>query len=320
MAILKEISAVASIKMPIGENWTVSRCRYSSGDGVKTRLCIATGVHGDEMMGQLVVYDVAQRIAKDPQHLHGVVDIYPMINPLGLDIGERMVPSGTRLDMNRAFPGNKDGTALESMCYHIVEDMKGADLVLDIHASSQITSSLFCARLHEVSANEMVSEAQALCPQVIWVLPHKAAYNAALTGALTLAGTKAIAIEIDERRLRTRMIVDDVVKGIFCKMKEMGIWSGEACEVPAPGSIPCMLTDEDMCRVTCKKPGMFVPMENIGTQVAEGDVLGTIFDALRGEPVETVVAPADGLVFVQRRYSAVYPGTLIARLCRKERA
>jgi len=26
------------------------------------------------------------------------------------------------------------------------------------------------------------------------------------------------------------------------------------------------------------------------------------------------------LIFTQRRYSAVYPGTLIARLCRKERA
>ena len=54
--------------------------------------------------------------------------------------------------------------------------------------------------------------------------------------------------------------------------------------------------------------------------VKAGDVLGTIFNALEGEPVETVVAPEGGLVFTQRRYSAVYPGTLIARLCRKERA
>ena len=319
MAVLKEISAVASIKMPIGENWTVSRCRYSSDDGAKKRLCIATGVHGDEMMGQLVVYDIAQRITKEPQHLHGIVDIYPMLNPLGLDIGERMVPSSTRLDMNRAFPGNENGTALESMCYHIVEDMKGADLVLDVHASSQITSSLYCARLHESSAKDMVREAQALCPQVIWVLPNKAAYNAALTGALALAGTKAIAIEIDERRLRTQMIVDGVVEGIFCKMKEMGIWSGETCAVPELSQIPCMFADEDMCRVTCTRPGMFVPIEKIGTEVKQGDVLGTIFDALQGQPVETVLAPADGLVFVQRRYSVVYPGTLIARICRKER-
>ena len=55
MAILKEISAVASISMPIGETWTVSRCRYRSDDGAGRRLCLTTGIHGDEMMGQLVV-------------------------------------------------------------------------------------------------------------------------------------------------------------------------------------------------------------------------------------------------------------------------
>jgi len=319
LAILREISAVTSVRMPIGENWTVSRCRYACEEGGK-RVCIATGVHGDEMMGQLVVYDVARRIVSQMENLHGIVDIYPMLNPLGLDIGERMVPSGTRLDMNRAFPGSENGTAMESICHHIVEDMKGADLVVDVHASSQITSSLYCVRIHESSAGAMVPEAAALCPQVIWVLPDKPTYNAALTGALTLAGTKALAIEMDERRLRTQMIVDEVVEGIFCKLHEMGVWSGEVRAVPALEDIPCMMTDADMCRVTCRNPGMFVPMESMGVFVKEGDVLGTIFDALRGEPVETVTAPADGLVFVQRRYSAVYPGTLIARICRKERA
>ena len=319
MAILKEISAVASIKMPIGENWTVSRCRYASEDGSGKRVCLATGIHGDERMGQLVVYDVAKRIQHEPEHLHGVIDIYPMLNAIGLDISERMVPSATKLDMNRAFPGSPDGTAMESICYSIIEEMKGADLVLDIHTSSQITSELYGVRVHEKHADVLLSGAAALCPEVIWVLPDRPAYNAALTGALTLAGTKALAIEMDERRLRTQMIVDVVVEGIFCKLSEMGVWSGDVRPAPALESIPCMRADEDMCRVTCKNPGMFVPRESMGEEVHAGDVLGTIFDALRGEPVETVVAPAGGLVFVQRRYSVVYPGTLIARICRKER-
>ena len=32
MAILKELTDVASVRMPIGETWTVSRCRYRSDD------------------------------------------------------------------------------------------------------------------------------------------------------------------------------------------------------------------------------------------------------------------------------------------------
>lgn len=321
LPVLKEITAVASVAMPIGEHWTVSRCRYSPEGEAQGRLCIATGIHGDEKMGQLVVYDVAQRIMREPEHLRGVVDMYPMLNPIGLDISERMVPSGTMLDMNRAFPGAPDGTAMEKICYHAVEDMKGADLVLDVHASAQITSELYSVRLHERSAQRMIPAACALCPQVIWVQPDKPAYNATLTGALTMAGTDAMVLMVDGRRLGVQKVVDDVVEGIFCKMKEMGLWTGEtACSPKAQQEIPCMRTEEEALRVTCTRPGMYIPVDSCGSVIKEGDVLGTIFDALAGEPVETVIAPAGGLVFAQRRYSSVYPGTLIARLCRKERA
>ena len=320
MAILKELMDVASVKMPIGETWTVSRCRYRSDDGATARVCLATGIHGDERMGQLVVYDVAQRIKAQPQHLHGTIDIYPMLNAIGLDIGERTVPSSMQLDMNRAFPGVPDGTALENICYAVVQDMKGADLVLDIHTSSQITSELYDVRIHEKHKDVMLDTAMTLCPEVVWVLPDKPVHNASLTGALTNAGTHACVLMVDERRLRTQMIVDQVVEGIFCMLSGMGVWTGEVKAAPDKASIPCMRDDKDICRVTCTRPGMFVPNEVIGGCVKAGDVLGKIFNALEGEPVETVVAPESGLVFTQRRYSAVYPGTLIARLCRKERA
>lgn len=319
MALLKETAAVASVKMPIGENWTVNRCRYSSEDGAGKRVCLVTGIHGDERMGQLVLYDVAQRIQKAPQYLHGMVDLYPMLNPIGLDIGERMVPSATMQNMNRAFPGNENGTALESICYSIVQDMKDADLVLDIHTSSQITSEVYGVRVHEKNAKDMIPAAASLCPQTIWVLADKATYNASLTGALTQEGTPAMILMVDERRLRAQMIVDEVVDGIFCKLHEMGMWTGEVKAASKVDSIPCMWDMVDVCRVTCKHPGMYVPREVMGEVVKEGDVLGTIFNALEGEPVETVVAPESGLVFTQRRYSGVYPGTLIARICRKER-
>ena len=166
----------------------------------------------------------------------------------------------------------------------------------------------------------MIPAVNALCPRVIWVLPDKAVYNATLTGALTQAGTNAAVLMVDERRLRTQKAVDEVVEGIFCKMKEMGMWSGAAKEAPQPGSVLCMWDQTDICRVTCTHPGMYIPAELNGSVVQAGDSLGIVFNALTGEAVETVTAPETGLVFTQRRYSAVYPGSLIARLCRKEHA
>lgn len=320
MAIHKEISAVASISMPVGESWTVSRCRYRSDDGAGKRLCLTTGIHGDEMMGQMVVYAVAKRIMEEPQHLHGTVDIYPMLNPQGLDIGERHVPAATRLDMNRAFPGTHEGTALESMCRHIMDDLLGADLVIDIHASTLQKSELHQARIHEINAEAMMQDAKDLCPQLIWIIPDKPAFNASLTGALNAAGTPALVLEADERRRRPYVTTPRVIEGIFCKMKAMGMWTGTAQAPETDGELLCIRDDVNLCRVTCRFPGMYVPENCIGLEVKKGHKLGIIIDALRGEMLEEIISPADGLVFSQRSYSVVYPGTELARLGRKENA
>ena len=89
---------------------------------------------------------------------------------------------------------------------------------------------------------------------------------------------------------------------------------------PDAQEIPVIRSQQDVCRVACSRPGMYVPRERIGTHVQAGDTLGVIVDALHGEAVEEVKAPEGGLVFSQRCYSAVYPGTMIARLCRREQA
>ena len=303
--------------MPVGERWNVRRCRYAPQEGGKDRLCLATGMHGDEVLGQLIVFGVVSRILREPEHLRGTVDVYPMLNPLGLDVGERMVPSVTRLDMNRAFPGSPDGTALEGICYSVFTDMLGADLVLDIHTSTQFKSELYEARVSARQADALLEEARDLCPELLWVLPDRSDFDASLTGALVAAGTKALILEADERRRRPQEVADIVVGGIFCKMQKMGLWDGEVERRPAR-DIPCIDRPQDVVRVACEHPGMYVPNDRIGTWVSEGELLGVVIDALQGAILQEVRSPAAGLVFSQRSYSSVYPGTLIARLCRKE--
>ena len=319
MAIVREITTVASVAMPIAEAWRVKRCRYAADGAAAGRLCIVTGIHGDEMMGQLIVFGVANRIMAQPEHLHGIVDIYPMLNPLGLDCGSRMVPSTAQLDMNRAFPGRPDGTTLESVCWRVLEDMRDADLVLDIHASTQNKSELYEVRLNAKGADNLIKTACALCPELIWVYPDNNMYSGSLTATLGQMGTPALIIEADERHRRPHEIAERVVEGIMCKMQNMGIWTGD-CALKAPNleEIPCIRTREDICRVTCESPGVYVPLDHIGTDVQEGELLGTVIDALEGAVREEVRAPASGLVFSQRSYSAVYPGTLIARVLRRE--
>lgn len=46
------------------------------------------------------------------QKLHGSVEIYPAVNPLGIDSIQRGIP-GFDLDMNRTFPGSDLGDMTE---------------------------------------------------------------------------------------------------------------------------------------------------------------------------------------------------------------
>ena len=55
------------------------------------RICVITGTHGDELEGQYVCYELARRINAHPELLHGIVDIYPALNPLGIDSITRSV-------------------------------------------------------------------------------------------------------------------------------------------------------------------------------------------------------------------------------------
>ena len=319
MEIVREVSTIASVAMPVGERWSVRRCRYAPQGESAGRLCLATGTHGDETMGQLVVYGLVTRIMREPEHLRGTLDVYPMLNPLGLDIGERMVPSDTRLDMNRAFPGSLGGTALESLCYRIFKDMLGADLVLDLHASTHFKSEWFEARLCARDAERLYDNALAMRPQLIWIMPDRVDFDASLTGALSAAGTSAMILEADERRRRPQDIADLVVEGIFCQMKQMGIWTGEALPPLSREEVPCIRNPKDVLRFSCDVPGVYVPRDCLGKWVKQGELLGEVIDALEGVCRDEVRAPLDALVFSQRSYSPVYPGTLIARLLRKER-
>ena len=79
------------------------------GGNSQKRVCIVTGTHGDELEGQYVCAKTARILNENLDKLDGIVDIYPAINPLGIDSITRGIPLFD-LDMNRIFPGSADGT------------------------------------------------------------------------------------------------------------------------------------------------------------------------------------------------------------------
>ena len=66
-------------------------------------------------------------------NLKGIVDVYPCVAPMALEIRKRNAPGA--LDMNAMFPGSHHGHTIEYMAAEVVADLMGSDFCIDIHSS-----------------------------------------------------------------------------------------------------------------------------------------------------------------------------------------
>lgn len=98
--------------------------------------------------------------------------------------------------------------------------------------------------------------------------------------------------------------------GIFCVLKDMGIWEGE---VTAPKD-PIVSNDGEVGFINANAPGIFVPSVNHTRLVEEGEVVGHILSPLDGTVQEECKSPMKGMVFTLREYPVVACGSLIARI------
>lgn len=314
----KKVTTIAQASLPVDEKLMIRRCRYAQdADGEAKRLCVVTGTHGDELAGQYVCFALARRLQENPEALHGIVDIYPALNPLGIDTVTRGVPAFD-LDMNRLFTGTYDGSAHEQIAADIVRDLEGANLVLDVHASNIFLREVLQARVQREDVEPLVPIARELNVDFIWAYPAATVMQSTLSYALNERHTPCIAIEMDVGMRIHTAIGERLVEGILNAMAHMGMWTGTVQPVNEP---VCALNEEtDVVFLSAEASGIYVadPVEN--DRVRAGQRIGRILDPLEGEVLSEVFAPCDALVFTMRAYPVVYQGSLIARLCREGQA
>ena len=98
------IKTIAAVGLPVDERLEIRKNRIipeKPGSDMK-RVSVVTGIHGDELEGQYVCFELQRRIEQNKECLTGIVDIYPAMNPLGIDSITRGIPAFD-LDMNRLF-------------------------------------------------------------------------------------------------------------------------------------------------------------------------------------------------------------------------
>lgn len=305
------IRTVSSAQLPVGEHLLIQKNRIQPETlrGGEKRISIVTGTHGDELEGQFVCYELNRRIREDIGRLKGIVDIYPALNPLGIESITRSIPIFD-LDMNRIFPGNQQGGIAENCAYDIVEDIKGSDLCVDIHSSNIFLMEIPQVRINEETAERLVPLARHLNVDFVWVHAAATVLESTLAYSLNAVGVPTLVVEMGVGMRITKKYCDQLTEGILNLMKEEGLWEGET----GPVIEPVISTDHHVGFINANASGIFVPAISHGDYVKEGQHMGDILNPLTGEIAEEITACISGMVFTIREYPIVYSGSLLARI------
>jgi hypothetical protein len=306
---------IFELNLPYRRHLRVERAVYQAAPG--PRLAVAAGVHGDELEGLGVCHTLAAWLEdaewRRPGTLRGRLELYPAINPLGMDAQHRELPLYDA-DLNRSFPGHADGLLPRRLAAAVSEALSGCTLVLALHASNVYIREHPQLRLHPQHAPQLQALAAAAGLEVIWtqVTPPVAegslAYSCNARGipCLTLVGGIGMRCGTDTTQALAQAVLRLAVR--------VGVLDPSAL----PSSPMAAAAVGDRVEVlTAPASGVFLASAATGWVEADS-LLATIVTPYSGEILAEVRSPVTGLLFSLREYPLVYQGSLIARIASKE--
>ncbi len=278
-------------------------------------LYVQAGVHGDEHTG----IDIAWRLIQetDLDTLAGTLVVVPIANPPAYLTRSRgyMLEERFLQDVNRLFPGNRQGLLSERIAAVLFEDfVMQADFSVDIHCPLDGSEMVTFTHVgsdgdHDGHFAERERLAKSFGAPFMFYRPESLKLGSSdMTRSLAFQAERArkamIMVELGLSRTISGPGSDFGVAGIRRMMHAMGMLSGDV-GTPAVGRRFSQIrllhgTSGGGLRLTA----------GLGSDVAAGEEIGTIVDAF-GAPVEKLISPCDGFIMRRMTYGAVATGAEI---------
>jgi len=305
------IEEVFSVKLPVDETLKLKRNRFNPPDITKStkRISIVTGTHGDELEGQYVCFLLIKWLRENPKKIKGIVDIYPSMNPMGIDSINRLFPFYD-VDLNRTFPGHTADFLPAQVASAIVETVRGSDFAIDIHASNIFLKELPQIRISRSNAHDLVPLAEKIGIDFIWVHDAVTVLESTFSHAMNSVGTKTLVVEMGVGMRITKEYGQNLANGLLNFMAHVGIID----EPMRPCKTSISTQNSEVHFINASEAGIFIPTLEHNVMVSKGEKLGEIIDPLEGVIKESLLSPCDGLLFTIREYPVVYEGSLLARI------
>jgi predicted deacylase len=258
-------------------------------------LALIAGNHGYEYPPILALQRLRTLI--DPEKLNGTIIMVHVANmPSFLGRTIYFTPVDGK-NLNRVYPGRKDGTVSERIAYAITSEViEKADYVLDLHCGDG-NESLRPYVYQTVTGNRRMDDAiarLALAFGIDHILvdrnrptdPARSLYCS--TTAIT-RGKPAMTVESGFLGTSDPESIERIISGVQGVMRELKMTT----EGPAPLTKAVYLDPAEV--ITSPETGILYEHVERGQQVKKGTVLAHITDFF-GERIAEVLSPLDGVV------------------------
>lgn len=262
----------AVIELPIAQLYTRTAMNLPvhvvNGLHPGPRLFISAAIHGDELNGVEIIRRVLQQ--KALRRLNGAVIAVPIVNIFGLIQHSRYLPD--RRDLNRVFPGSRNGSLAAQLAYILLEDIvKKCTHGIDIH-----TGALHRSNLPQIRANLDDPITLELAKAFgVPVLINSTVRDGSLREAAAENGVTMLLYEGGEALRFDELCIRAGVRGVMQTMRKLGM-------LPQRRQKNKVLVEPFIARssswVRASLSGIFRSYKDLGDYVEQDEVLGKISD------------------------------------------
>ena len=254
---------------------------------------ITAGIHAEEYVGIQSALELSEMLKV--QKIAGTVVIVKVVNRKAFELRSGSDSHEDGKNLNRVFPGNREGTWSERLAYAIEKELLSiADYYIDLHSGDsyeQLTPYVYYAG---AAAKEVAEQSREMAQQAD--VPYMVGSNVAMGGCYNYAASLGIPSILLERGQMGGWTKEEShstrrdVRNILC---HLGIYQGEK---DYRNYYP--LEVKDLCYQAANEQGLWYPCKKPGDMIQQGDMLGVIKD-YEGRILEVCKAEYGGVILYQ---------------------
>lgn len=262
-------------------------------------LLLVGGIHGDEVNGVEIVRQIVAKGYNKPDS--GTVICIPLLNVFGFLMQQREFPGGR--DLNRVFPGTKDGSLASMFAYHLMtEVIPHVDYCIDYHTGGAQRFNYTHIRIDR-DDEEILTLAKVFGAPFIMMAKNR---EKSFRESMVKLGKKVLLFEGGKSLYLDKMVTKLGIQGAINIMHKLGMRDFSNNLLDAGSEHPSTIINSSKW-IRAKHSGMYRRYVRVGQEVNKHEVLGSISDPF-GEFESIIKNPQSGYIISSNHSPIVNKG------------